>query len=83
MPQIKNWERVICRNAESLGMGGTVRKWRHSMTRDTVSIKLCDEPEEDKRYDILYNDEVVTARDSLSEAEESVFTTLRHNIQGL
>lgn len=83
MAPIKNWSRVTKRNVPDSLMARTVRKWRHSTTGDTVSVEYQNPPGGRKRYDILYNGEAVSARSTLSDAEDSAINAMRANPDGL
>jgi len=78
MPQIKNWTKTTNKTVKQTANGSFVYKWKHQHSNDTISIQLADDI-----FNIFYNDEIVTARDTLTEASKTVINTMKENTDGL
>lgn len=88
MSRITNWNQTERRNATDVldySLSGTVRVWEHDETGDTVAVRAFHESEgaDGRFYNVEYNGEAVTARDTLNAAVQSATKTLREKPEGL
>lgn len=88
MSKITNWSKQTNRTTSSVRvLQAEIRRWEHDITEDTISIDFVSAAALDRSetpiYHVILNGDVVTARDTLAEAEDEVIRTMRANTDGL
>lgn len=79
MPKISGWTKTHSYTISEVEPYGLLHKWIRDDSDDSIYITYSNLPNSKKFYFVCYNSDIITARTTLRDSKDVVFSKLRKN----